>query len=153
MRDPNFRRRPGAREILEGMAASEGIELGTPPVQANSHLAFELATFARERGLTDAIHRELFHAYFTEGKNIGDMDVLLDVAAAAGLDREAAREALTDRRFAGTVDEEIAWARDSGITATPTFIFDERYALVGAQEYSAFEQMMQRLGHGKLRTE
>jgi predicted DsbA family dithiol-disulfide isomerase len=139
--------------MLEGMAAAEGIELGTPPVQANSHLAFELAMFAQEHGAADSIHPALFHAYFTEGRNIGDIDVLLDVAAGVGLNRETAREALADHRYAGTVDEEIAWARDSGITGTPTFIFDERYALVGAQEYPAFEQMMERLGHAKHHSE
>jgi predicted DsbA family dithiol-disulfide isomerase len=116
-------------------------------------LAFELAAFAREYGKAHAIHPKLFHAYFTEGRNIGDIDVLCDIAADAGLNRDEARAALTDHRFAGAVDEEIAWARDSGITATPTFIFDEQYALVGAQEYSTFEKMMERLGHPKLRPE
>jgi predicted DsbA family dithiol-disulfide isomerase len=139
--------------MLQSLAEAEGIEIGSPPIQSNSHLAFELASFAREQGKAEAVHRELFHDYFTEGRNIGDIDALGDIASAAGMDRNEAREALADRRFAGVVDEEIAWARDSGITATPTFIFDERYALVGAQDYSAFEKMMERLGHSKLRTE
>jgi predicted DsbA family dithiol-disulfide isomerase len=153
VRDPNARRRPGARELLQQLAEGDWIELETPAIQANSHLAFELAAFARERGRADVIHPKLFHAYFTEGRNIGDLDVLCDIAADAGLDRDEAREALTDHRFAGAVDEEIAWAREAGITATPTFIFDERYALVGAQEYATFEKMMERLGHPKLRSE
>jgi predicted DsbA family dithiol-disulfide isomerase len=132
------------------MAAEEGIEIGTPPVQSNSHLAFELATMAKEQDKSDALHRELFHAYFTEKRNIGDLDVLLDVAAKAGLDVEEARAALTDHRYAGEVDEEIAWARESGITSTPTFIFDEQYAIVGAQEYAAFERVAEKLGHKKI---
>jgi predicted DsbA family dithiol-disulfide isomerase len=151
-RDPNARRRPGAAEMLRSMGAEDGIEINTAPVQANSHLAFELATFARESGKADAVHRQLFEAYFGRGENIGELDVLLKVAEKAGLDVEAARAALTDRRYANVVDEEVAWARDSGITATPTFIFDQRYALVGAQEYATFERMMEKLGHEKVGT-
>lgn len=132
------------------MAAEEGIELGTPPIQSNSHLAFELATLAKEQGQADALHRELFRAYFTEKRNIGDLDVLLDAAAKAGMDVEEARSALTDHRYGGTVDEEIAWARESGISSTPTFIFDERYAVVGAQEYAVFENVAEKLGHKKI---
>jgi predicted DsbA family dithiol-disulfide isomerase len=149
-RDPNMRRRPGAGEVLQGMAAEDGIEIKTSRIQANSHRAFELAAFASESGKADAIHRALFHAYFTESRNIGDLDVLLAIADEAGLDVNEARLALSEGRFAGAVDEEITWARDCGITATPTFVFDERYALVGAQEYAAFERMMERLGHPKL---
>ncbi len=132
------------------MGAEDGIEINTAPIQANSRLAFELATFAREAGKADALHRQLFEAYFGRGDNIGDLEVLMAVAEKAGLDVDAARAALEDQRYASLVDEQIAWARDSGITATPTFIFDEQYALVGAQEYATFERMMAKLGHEKV---
>jgi predicted DsbA family dithiol-disulfide isomerase len=145
-----MQRRPGAREMLESMAAAEGITLGTPPIIANSHKAFELAEFAREQGAPDPIHRALFYAYFTEGRNIGDLDVLVDVAGRVGLVPDAARDALIEGRYVSEVDERIGWARDLGISSTPTFVFDERYAVVGAQEYPAFEQVMDRLGHAKI---
>jgi predicted DsbA family dithiol-disulfide isomerase len=136
--------------MLESMASGEGIEIGTPPIQSNSHLAFELATLAKHEGKAEALHRELFRAYFTDKKNIGDLGVLLEVAKAAGLDPEETARALADHRYRDEVDEEIAWAREAGITSTPTFIFDERYAVVGAQEYSAFERVAEKLGHKKL---
>jgi predicted DsbA family dithiol-disulfide isomerase len=148
-----MQRRPGGREMLESMAAAEGITLGTPPIIANSHRAFELADFARDQGAADPIHRALFYAYFTEGRNIGDVDVLVDVAGRVGLVPDAARAALLEGRYVGRVDEEISWARDVGISSTPTFVFDERYAVVGAQEYPAFEQVMDRLGHTKISQE
>lgn len=132
------------------MASAEGMVIGTPPIIANSHRAFELVEFARGNGGEPDIHRALFHAYFTEERNIGDLDVLADVGSRVGLNPSAVREVLESGRYAGAVDEEIGWAREVGISSTPTFVFDERYAVVGAQEYPVLEQVMTRLGRSKL---
>ena len=81
-----------------------------------------------------------------DGRNIGDLDVLVDIARDSGLDGDALRQALTERRYADLVDEGIQWAAESGLTSTPTFVFDDRLAIVGAQEYDLFESVMERLG-------
>ena len=55
------------------------------------------------------------------------------------------RDALTTGRYRDQVDAGIEWARAIGVTGIPTFIFNEKYAVVGAQEYPVFQQVMQRL--------
>ena len=102
--------------------------------------AVPVAVVARK--LVDALHK----AYFEDGRNIGDLDVLVDIARNSGLDGDALRQALTERRYTDLVDEGIQWAAESGLTSTPTFVFDDRLAIVGAQDYDLFESVMERLG-------
>ena len=87
----------------------------------------------------------MFQAYFEGLADLGDLDAILTVGGASGLDTRALQEALADRRYREAVDDGYAWARRAGITGIPTFIFNEQYAIVGAQEYPAFQAMMAEL--------
>ena len=116
----------------------------------NSRPALEAAELARDAGpdAFDRFHRALFRAYFEEDRNIGDLDTLAAVAAAEGLDADALRAALADRRYAARVDEHVQWAVSRGLTSTPYFLFvaDRLYGFPGAQDYAVFQSVMQRLG-------
>ena len=112
----------------------------------NSQLALETAEYAQEAGHDgEALHRSLFRAHFEEQENLGDLETLVRIGGEAGLDGEDLREALTTGRFRQQVDHGIAWAQGVGVTGVPTFIFDEQYGVVGAQEYEVFERVMQQL--------
>jgi predicted DsbA family dithiol-disulfide isomerase len=116
--------------------------------QPNSHRSLELAAYARDAGHDGfPFHRALFRAHFETLENIGDHEVLLRIAAEQGLDPAATSEALETGAYRQQVDHELAWAQQLGVTAVPTFVFQERYAVVGAQEYPAFQRVMERLGH------
>ncbi len=115
----------------------------------NSHRSLEAAEFAREQGVFDAYHRALFNAYFGEGRDIGDVSVLSELGAAIKLDAAALEEALASGRYTALVNEATEEARASGVTGTPTFIFDDgerRLPIVGAQEYAVFQNVAQRMG-------
>jgi predicted DsbA family dithiol-disulfide isomerase len=113
-----------------------------------SHLALEAAEYALQTSENGwAFHRRLFKAYFTELENIGDVDVLVRLAGEAGVDGKGLREALIDRRLEAEIDQGIAWSRQIGVTAIPTFVFNERAGMVGAQELPAFREMMSRVGN------
>jgi predicted DsbA family dithiol-disulfide isomerase len=112
-----------------------------------SHLALEAAEHAFAAGADErGFHSRLFKAYFEDLEDIGDVETLVRIGAEAGLDGDELRKALTDRRYQARVDEGITWSRALGVTAIPTFVFDERYAMVGAQELETFRQMMAKLG-------
>ncbi len=114
----------------------------------NSHRSLEAAEFAREHGAFDAYHRALFNAYFGEGRDIGDTSVLSELGAAAGLDGAALEEALASGRYTALVNEATEESRGSGVTGTPTFIFEDgerRLPIVGAQEYAVFQNVAQRM--------
>jgi len=113
-----------------------------------SHLALEAAEFALQTSESGwAFHQRLFKAYFSELENIGDVDVLVRLADEMGVDGRQLREALMDRRLEAEVDQGIAWSRQIGVTAIPTFVFNERAGMVGAQELPAFREMMRRMGN------
>lgn len=114
---------------------------------SNSHLALEAAEFAAEHGDAIAFHRAMFKAYFEDLADIGDLETLVRVGGQLGLPEAEMREALTAGRYRASVDEEIAWAQQIGVSAVPTFVVGGKYAVVGAQEAQVFEQILQqRLG-------
>ena len=114
----------------------------------NSHLALQTTAFAIDRGRhSDALHRAIFKAHFEDSENIGDIDVLVRIVGEHGLDTGELRDALAGGAHREQVDEQIQWAQSVGVTGVPTFIFNDRFAMVGAQEYPAFQGVMQELGH------
>ncbi len=115
----------------------------------NTHRALELQEYAYANGLEgpaiDALHRELFKAHFDDHVDISNIDVLTEIAGRHDMNRDDVRAALTTGRFADEVDAGIEWSRAIGVTGIPTFIFNQKYAIVGAQEYPAFQRVLQRL--------
>jgi predicted DsbA family dithiol-disulfide isomerase len=117
---------------------------------SNSHLALEAAEYAMQTASEEtawAFHRRLLKAYFTDLADLYDVELLVGLADEVGVDGAGLREALADRRFEAEVDQGIAWSRQIGVTAIPTFIFNERAGMVGAQELPAFRELMRRMGN------
>jgi predicted DsbA family dithiol-disulfide isomerase len=136
---------PGYVDNLVQTARDSGIDMKRPALIPNTRKAHEATEFAKDAGKLLPFHRAVFSAYWEREENIGDIDVLCRVGEECGIDAGGLREALVDGRYALRVDEQIAWASAAGITGVPTFIFDERFALVGAQEYEVFRDVATRV--------
>jgi predicted DsbA family dithiol-disulfide isomerase len=121
---------------LDQMAKQEDIELGARVFTTNSHKALLLSEAAKQAGqdIFYALHKRLFRAFFTFGKNIGDEKVLTELAQEAGLSQEAIASAWQDSRFDETLNKNLGLAAKLGIHGTPTFIIGEEI-LVGAVPY------------------
>ncbi len=143
----------GYLDRLRETARQSGIEMIAPPVVANTFKAHEATEFAKEGGRLPQFHRAVFAAYWERGENIGDEEVLCRLASECGLDGDALRTALADGRYRQRVEEQMAWARAAGLGGVPTFIFNERFALVGAQEYEMFADVARRVQRGELKAE
>ena|SRR5438034_2843980 len=133
------------RENIGGLAAEAGVRMSMPPLIANSHLALEAAEFARETDVFEPFHDALFRAYFENGLNIGEVDVLCEIARESGVDDQGLRQALSDERYAVSIDRLTAEARNDEIFSTPTFVFSGGFRLIGAQEYAVFASVTRRL--------
>ena len=131
------------REMRERMAA-EGLPYGNRTMTYNSRLAQELGKWADTQPGGEKIHDALFHAYFVDGKNIGDAEVLLQIAKDLGLDEAQAREVLEKRTFKDAVDQDWAKSRAYGITGVPTFVAGG-YGVVGAQPYEALVRLVEQV--------
>ena len=120
-----------------------GIRFAEMTLLSNSRLALEAAEFARDAGRYPAFHGRMFRACFTEARNIGDMDVILDVGARTGLDVPALTEALADRRYGPRVEDGSKRARETGVTAIPTFIIEGQPPVTGAVNESILREKIE----------
>ena len=127
---------------MKGLMDAEGLPYGRRSHTYNSRLAQELGKWADTQPGGEAIHDRLYRAYFVDAKNIGDIDLLVEIAGEVGLDRDEARAVLTERRFKAAVDSDWERSRQLGITGVPTFVAGG-YGVVGAQPYEALQQLMQ----------
>lgn len=135
--DPARMRRVMAQ--LADLAAIEGLPYQPQRTRpTNSRLALELLHHADTLGMRRALTDRLFAAYFAEGRHIGRIDDLVDVAGSIGLDVVAARDALSARRHASDVDADIERARSLGARGVPLYAINDTVVLSGAQPVDAF---------------
>lgn len=126
-----------AHARLKMLMEAEGLVFNARTHTYNSRLAQELAT-----GFPgDALRVALFKAYFEDSRNIGDFDVLVDVAQSCGLPADAVRSALVDRIYKDAVDANWDRARQYGITGVPSFV-SGKHTVVGAQPYEVLERLV-----------
>lgn len=122
--------------------APYGITFNPFEVVANTRLALEASEFARDAGLFEQAHTRIFKAYFQEGKNIGDLETLLDLLGEIGLDRQLLSSALENRTYASRLQQVRERARKHDVTALPTFIIGGKDKLVGARPYDNFTRLL-----------
>ncbi|MBW1648428.1 MAG: DsbA family protein [Deltaproteobacteria bacterium] len=132
---------PAMLAKMKRVATREGLPFGDRFHVYNSRLAQELGKWAEACGRGDAFHHLAFRAYFADGRNIAQPDVLVDLARAAGLSPKEAEVVIAERRFAAAVDEDWQRAREKNITAVPTFLANGR-RLVGAQPYHKLRDLV-----------
>jgi predicted DsbA family dithiol-disulfide isomerase len=130
---------------MKGLMDAEGLPYGRRTHTYNSRLAQELGKWADTQPGGAALHDKLYQAYFVEARNIGDPELLVELAASVGLPAEEARAVLTERRFKDAVDADWAKSHQYGVTGVPTFVAGG-YGVVGAQPYEVLEQLLDRAG-------
>ncbi|MBI2914068.1 MAG: DsbA family oxidoreductase [Chloroflexi bacterium] len=141
----------GYLDHLRQTAAEARIDMQRPAIVANTRKAHEATEFAADQGCLLEFQRAVFHAYWEEDQNISDIDVLCRLAAGCGLDAAALRQALDEGRYAARIEEQMAWARAAGVNGVPTFIFNDKFAVVGAQEYDVFRDVASRIVSGEIK--
>jgi len=130
-------------------AAEVGLEFRMDrALRANTLLAHRVIWLAGQPEspvAQDAMKERLLKAYFHDGLNIGDPDVLSDCAAEIGFDRDDVHEFLASGRGTDEVRAELDVAADTGITAVPTYVVNGRWAIPGAQEPETFAQILRKM--------
>jgi predicted DsbA family dithiol-disulfide isomerase len=136
---------PGIHEQTRRAIEAAGLTYNPPGVIPNSRKALEVTELARDDGLHDSVHDHLMRAYWSEGADIGDDEILLDLVAEAGLDRAEAKAVLEDRRYGERVDLSTREAQLHGIQAIPAFVLANRLLVLGAQPRELFERAVKQL--------
>ncbi len=133
---------PKMQAQMRARMQAEGLPYGTRTHTYNSRLAQELAAWADTQPGGEAIHDAMFRAYFVDAKNIGDPEVLVDIAKSVGLPADQAREVIEKRTHKAAVDADWQKSHQYGVTGVPTFVVGNN-GVVGAQPYEVLEQLVQ----------
>ncbi len=129
-------------EHLRTMGAPFGITFIDRPLLSNSRPALQAAEFAREEGEFEPFHAGVFAAYFSHGLDIGNLDVLSQVAREAGLDADALKSALETGKYLPKLEETKEEASRLNVTGVPTFLFEDKKSIVGAQPLDVFRKVL-----------
>lgn len=136
-----------ARTRLTELGESLGFQFDYFPGMrmVNTFAAHQLLHWAREQGRQTELKLALFAAFFSHRQDVSSPEVLARVAGEVGLDTAEVAAVLADGRYAPAVRaEQEAW-RDKDVHAVPTFFFQGRYMVPGAQEARAFERVLRRI--------
>lgn len=132
-------------ERITRMAAETGLQYNLDKtVAANSFDAHRLIQFAKTENLAGETAEALFGAYFIEGKNLDDRQMLLDIASGVGLDVETAEQMLNADNFSGAVEKNIREAERMNIRGVPFYLFNRQYAISGARPPERFEKALKK---------
>jgi predicted DsbA family dithiol-disulfide isomerase len=149
--DPDRARRWAAAVLP--MAQDRGLIMKQPPMIPRTRLAFQAVELARDRGRFDAMHRAIFEAFFRDGRDIGRIDVLADIAASIDLLPEALIPALEGGVHRDRVTEQQRLARDLGVTGVPAMFVGDDLAtaepVLGAVPYEWLQAAVERALSGE----
>jgi len=126
------------RQVMQ-MAKDVGLDYNfDKAVVSNSFDAHRLIQFAKTKGLGDAAEERFFKAYFIEGKDMCDATILLQLGKEIGLDEAELKTVLGSDKFSDEVKRDIFEATQVGASGVPFFVFNNKYAVSGAQPISVF---------------
>ncbi len=136
-----------AKEIYEnislaGEAVGLAFEFGKIQRAPNTLNSHRLIRWSESAGKQDELVEILFRKFFMDGEDLGDIQVLINSAEEAGMDKNLVTELLNSDRDLDLVRSEDARAREMGVSGVPFFIFDNKYALSGAQDPTAFLEVI-----------
>lgn len=139
-----------AKELYENVANAGSFvgldfkfsEISRAPNTLNSHRVIRWADGA---GLQNEVVEILFRKFFMDGEDLGDVEVLVSAASEAGMDADLVRELLGTDRDMELISEEDTKAREMGVSGVPFFILDNKYALSGAQDSTAFLEVFKKI--------
>jgi len=129
---------------VTGIAATVGLDYDYEHVhQTNTIKAHELIHYAKAQGRQLDMKERLLKAYFVDGRHVGRIEDLADLAAEIGLDRAEVVRALTDETYLPDVKADVAQAVAYGIQGVPFFVIDGTYGVSGAQDATTFANVLE----------
>lgn len=111
----------------------------------NTFNTHQLLHWADTQGRKHDLKQAFFEAHFTNGRDLSDDAVLVEIAAETGLDRATAAEVLADQRYAKDVRQEQAFWTQQGISGVPAVVFDGKHLVTGAQGVDNYKNMLGQL--------
>ncbi|BDZ50904.1 DSBA oxidoreductase [Frondihabitans sucicola] len=135
-----------AKSMLDnviGIASSVGLSYDFDAMHhTNTVKAHQLLHYAKAHGIQLPMTERLLSAYFEQGRHLGRLDVLADIAAEIGLDRDDVVRSLEADEYLSDVRADQAQAVEYGINGVPFFVFEGKYGVSGAQDPTVFRNVL-----------
>jgi predicted DsbA family dithiol-disulfide isomerase len=135
-------RASGADDRLQSMAKMNGMEFKSPDRIYNTRIAHEATEYAREHNKELEFHRVVFRKVYAEGLDISKWDILRSAAVEVGLDADDMQSVVDSGKYTAEVAAQVRQAQEIGVTGVPTYVINDRYAIVGAQPIEAFKRAL-----------
>lgn len=132
----------GSEERLRSIADAYGMEFRSTERIYNTRLAHEATEFAREHGKGNDFHKIVFRKVYAEGHDPSQWEVLRSAAEEAVLNADEMQHEVESEKYTASVVDKVRWAYQIGVTGVPTYVIDDRYAIVGAQPYEVFQNAL-----------
>jgi predicted DsbA family dithiol-disulfide isomerase len=126
------------------LAEEDGLKLKFSEKLPNSQLALYISEFARKKGKFEEFHKLVLESYWLEGKDIGDKDLLLDLAESIGLDKNEIENYLNTNEPSNVIQKSLKELRRYGINGVPSFLIEDKL-VIGAQPYDTFKNVINKI--------
>lgn len=136
------KRAQGSEDRLRAIADLYGMEFQSTRRIYNTRLAHETTEYAREHGKGNEFHKVVFRKVYAEGRDPSQWDVLRSAAEEVGLHADEMQAEVESEKYKHNVEEQVRWAYQIGVTGVPTYVINDRYAIVGAQPHEAFRNAL-----------
>ena len=127
-------------------AAGEGLDFNMDiALRSNTLSAHRLLVLAEREGTQIALKERLMKAYFVEGGDVGNHDLLIGYCVEVGMEEDMCRAWLDDGSGRADVVESLEFCAANGLASVPTYVFDRRVAVPGAQPPETFARILEKV--------
>ncbi len=140
----------GSEERLRQIAESYGMGFVSTKRIYSTRLAHEATEYARDRGKASEFHKVVFRKVYAEGQDPSQWEVLRSAAEEVGLDAEEMQRDVENEKYSANVETQVRQAYQIGVTGVPTYVINDRYAIVGAQPYEVFKKALEQIVNQKV---
>ena len=139
----------GSEQRLQDIAMSYGMKFRSTERIYNTRLAHEATAYAHEHIKGNEFHKVLFRKVYAEGQDPSQWNVLRSTAEEVRLDPDEMQREVESEKYTAYVADQVRWAYQIGVTGVPTYIINNRYAIVGAQPYEVFKGALEQIANRK----
>ena len=139
------KRAMGSEQRLHEIANSYRMKFVSTQRIYNTRIAHEATEHAREHGKGNEFHKIIFRKVYAEGQDPSQWEVLRSAAEEVGLNANGMQREVESEKYAATVADQVRWAHQIGVTGVPTYVINNRYAVVGAQPYEVFKDALEQI--------
>jgi predicted DsbA family dithiol-disulfide isomerase len=136
-------------ERLRSIANLYGMKFVSTERVYNTRITHEATEYAREHGKGNEFHTIIFRKVYAEGEDPSQWEALRAAAEEVGLNVDEMQREVESEKYKANVEEQVRWAYQIGVTGVPTYVINDRYAIVGAQPYEVFKDALEQIMNQK----